>query len=61
MVLASPSMSQTLRFMSDFKACGYLTLLAVFNLIGKNKWHSNNAGHDNTEHVLTTNLACIFL
>ena len=34
---------------------GFLTLLAKTNAV------QTNAGHCNTEHALTTNLACVFL
>ena len=41
----------------------HFTLLCYWFLTssGKTNGVQTNAGHDNTEYVLTTNLACIFL
>ena len=40
----------------------YLTSLPVFwTLSGKTNGIQTNTGHNNTEHALTTNLACIFV
>ena len=38
----------------------YLTLLPIFKLYWRNGIQTN-AGHNNTQYALTTNLACIFL
>ena len=36
-------------------------LTGFLTLSGKTNGVQTNAGHGNTEHALTTNLACIFL
>ena len=36
-------------------------ITSFITLLGKTNGVQTNAGHDNTEHALTTNLTCIFL
>ena len=43
------------QFILSYFVTGFLTLLRKTNGI------QTNAGHENTEHALTTNLTCIFL